>query len=79
MVKSLLYTYYYFYRDYLQDDFKDYPLWLANYNDVDVPSDKTEWRFWQFTEKGIVNGINTKVDVNVFNGNIWQLKGLTLD
>ena len=29
--------------------------------------------------KGIVNGINTKVDVNVFDGNMWQLKGLTLD
>ncbi|WP_353887434.1 GH25 family lysozyme [uncultured Elizabethkingia sp.] len=77
--KPIIYTYYYFYRDYLQDDFKDYPLWLANYNDVDVPSDKAEWRFWQFTEKGIVNGINTKVDVNIFNGNMWQLKGLTLD
>ncbi|MHA7609547.1 glycoside hydrolase family 25 protein [Elizabethkingia meningoseptica] len=77
--KPIIYTYYYFYRDYLQNDFKDYPLWLANYNDVSIPTEITEWRFWQFTEKGIVAGINTKVDINIFNGNMWQLRGLTLD
>lgn len=77
--KPILYTYYYFYRDYLKDDFGDYPLWLANYNDVNVPSEDADWKFWQFTEKGIVSGINVKVDVNIFNGNMWQLDKFTVD
>ncbi|NAW50517.1 glycoside hydrolase family 25 protein [Elizabethkingia argentiflava] len=77
--KPIIYTYYYFYRDYLQDDFKDYPLWLANYNDVDTPAVETLWDFWQFTEKGIINGVNTHVDVNIFNGNLSELHRLTLD
>ena len=44
-----------------------------------VPSPDDPWRIWQFTEKGIVYGINTKVDVNVYNGSLWSLKRLTLD
>lgn len=77
--KPIIYTYYHYYKDFLQDDFKEYPIWLANYNDVPQPSPDAEWKMWQFTEKGIVNGINTKVDLNVFNGNSWSLNRLTLD
>lgn len=77
--KPIIYTYYHYYKDFLQDDFRDYPIWLANYNDVPQPSPDAEWKMWQFTEKGIVNGINTKVDLNVFNGNSWSLNRLTLD
>lgn len=77
--KPILYTYYHYYKDYLADDFKDYPLWLANYNDVPAPSPNSNWDLWQFAEKGIVHGINTKVDLNVYNGGIWGLKDLTID
>jgi lysozyme len=76
--KPIIYTYYYYYKDYLRDDFNDYPLWLANYNNVTIPSPEDDWKMWQFTEKGIVNGINTKVDLNVYNGNSWSFKNLTL-
>ncbi|MGS0749046.1 glycoside hydrolase family 25 protein [Halpernia sp. GG3] len=77
--KPIIYTYYYFYKDFLADDFKDYPIWLANYNDVSAPNPENKWNFWQFSEKGIVYGINTKVDINVYNGGIWSLKRLTID
>ncbi len=77
--KPVIYTYYHYYRDYLQDEFDGYPLWLANYNDVPEPAPDTDWNMWQFTEKGIVYGINTKVDLNVFNGNMWSLRRLTID
>lgn len=77
--KPIIYTYYYFYKDHLRGEFDDYPIWLANYNDVLIPSDKDPWKFWQFSEKGIVHGINTKVDLNVYNGGLWSLKGLTID
>lgn len=77
--KPVIYTYYHYYRDFLQDEFDGYPLWLANYNDVPAPSPDAEWKMWQFTENGIVYGINTKVDLNVYNGNLWSLKRLTID
>ena len=78
-VKPIIYTYYYYHKDFLKGEFDEYPLWLANYNDVPQPAPDTDWKIWQFTENGIVYGINTKVDLNVFNGNLWSLKRLTLD
>ena len=77
--KPIIYTYYYYYRDNLKGEFDNYPLWLANYNDVLVPSEEDNWQMWQFTENGIVKGINTKVDLNIYNGNLWSFKSLTLD
>lgn len=77
--KPIIYTYYHYYKDFLKGEFEDYPLWLANYNDVPTPSPDSQWDFWQFTENGIVHGINTKVDLDIYNGNSWSLKRLTLD
>ena len=77
--KPIIYTYYHYKRDVLNEAFDDYPLWLANYNDVPQPSPDADWKMWQFTENGIVYGINTKVDLNVFNGNMRNLKRLTID
>ncbi|WP_223599861.1 glycoside hydrolase family 25 protein [Chryseobacterium sp. GVT01B] len=77
--KPIIYTYYHYYKDFLKGEFEDYPLWLANYNDVPSPSPDDQWDFWQFTENGIVHGINTKVDLDIYNGNSWSLKRLTLD
>lgn len=78
-VKPIIYSYYYYHKDFLKGEFDDYPLWLANYNDVPQPTPDSDWEIWQFTENGIVYGINTKVDLNVFNGNLWSLKRLTID
>ncbi|MCQ9640219.1 glycoside hydrolase family 25 protein [Chryseobacterium sp. WG14] len=77
--KPIIYTYYHYYKDFLKGEFDGYPLWLANYNDVPSPSPDDRWDFWQFTENGIVHGINTKVDLNVYRGNSWSLKRLTID
>lgn len=77
--KPIIYTYYYYYRDNLKGEFDGYPLWLANYNDVPAPSPDDDWNFWQFTENGIVYGINSKVDVDIYNGGLWSLKKLTID
>ncbi|CAA7196391.1 glycoside hydrolase family 25 protein [Chryseobacterium potabilaquae] len=77
--KPIIYTYYNYYKDFLEEEFQNYPLWLANYNDVPSPTPNGSWDFWQFTENGIVHGINTKVDLDIYNGSIWSLKRLTLD
>lgn len=73
-VKPIIYTYYHFHKDYLKNEFKTYPIWFANYNDVPQPHPNNQWDFWQFTDKGIINGINTKVDLDVFNGTLEDLK-----
>ncbi len=59
---------------------KDYPLWLAQYpnNHVEgsqpvLPRGWFKWTFWQYSEKGVVNGINAKVDLNSFNGTLEEL------
>lgn len=77
--KPIIYTYYYYYKDYLKGEFDGYPLWLANYNDVPAPSPEDDWKLWQFTENGIVSGINAKVDLNIYNGGLWSLKMMTID
>jgi len=77
--KPIIYTYYHYYKDFLKGEFEGYPLWLANYNDVPSPSPDDQWDFWQFTENGIIHGINAKVDLDIYNGNSWSLKRLTLD
>ncbi|MEC5395110.1 glycoside hydrolase family 25 protein [Bergeyella sp. RCAD1439] len=77
--KPILYTYYHYYQDNLRGEFDQYPLWLANYNNVLTPSPQDPWLLWQFTENGIVYGINTKVDLNVFNGSLGALKQLTVE
>ncbi|WP_404987070.1 glycoside hydrolase family 25 protein [Chryseobacterium sp. M5] len=77
--KPIIYTYYHYYKDFLRGEFDGYPIWLANYNDVPEPSPEDQWNFWQFTENGIVYGINSKIDLNIYNGGVWSLKSLTLD
>ncbi|WP_077419014.1 glycoside hydrolase family 25 protein [Chryseobacterium sp. JV274] len=77
--KPIIYTYYHYHKDFLKGEFEGYPLWLANYNDVPSPSPNDQWDFWQFTENGIVHGINAKVDLDIYNGNSWSLRRLTLD
>lgn len=77
--KPIIYTYYHYYKDLLRGEFDGYPIWLANYNDVPEPSPEDHWDFWQFTENGIVYGINSKIDLNIYNGGVWSLKSLTLD
>jgi len=77
--KPIIYTYYHYYKDFLKGEFEGYPIWLANYNDVPEPSPEDQWDFWQFTENGIVYGINSKIDLNIYNGGVWSLKSLTLD
>jgi lysozyme len=59
---------------------KDYPLWIAQYPNTYVegsqpflPRGWFKWTFWQYSEKGTVNGINAKADLNLFNGTLEEL------
>lgn len=67
-VKPIIYTNVDFYERYLGKDFDEYPLWVAHYYQMQQPRIKRNWLFWQHSDKGNVNGIVSKVDFNVFNG-----------
>lgn len=79
--RPILYTNRDFYKNYFADQeaFKGYRFWIAHYHvaDFDMPGDE-DWHFWQHSDRGNVNGINEKVDFNVFNGDSLELRKLCL-
>jgi len=78
-ISPILYTNRDFYKQNFADhpDFKDYRFWIAHYhvNNLSMPGEK-DWHFWQHSDRGNINGINEKVDFNVFNGDSAQLRKL---
>ena len=76
--KPIIYTSYKFKEKYLSDPvFDEYPFWIAHYY-VSKVRYKGEWDFWQHTDIGIIDGIEERVDLNVFNGTLEELKAMTL-
>ena len=85
--KPIIYSRQYFLQDYLSEAgggppswAKDYSLWLAQYpnNYVEgsqpyLPRGWFKWTFWQYSEKGRINGINARVDLNAFNGSLEDI------
>jgi lysozyme len=77
-VKPIIYTNANFYERNLAGRFDEYPLWVAHYLVKDKPRIKRKWHFWQHSETGRVNGINARVDFNVFNGDSTDFRELLL-
>jgi GH25 family lysozyme M1 (1,4-beta-N-acetylmuramidase) len=85
--KPMIYSGKYFLQDYFTlpgggppSWAKDYPLWLAQYpgqyvegSNPYLPKGWFTWTFWQYSDKGVVIGINASVDMNVFNGRLEEL------
>ena len=85
--KPIIYSGQYFLQDYLSEAgggppkwAKDHSLWLAQYPNQytpgmmpSLPKGWFKWTFWQYSEKGQVNGINANVDMNLFNGTLEEL------
>lgn len=74
-VKPILYSGENYYSTHLKKWFPEHTIWIANYNFF-VEEIKPEWHFWQFTEKGVIKGIDGKVDLNIYNGNKTELRKL---
>jgi lysozyme len=72
-VKPIIYSGLDFWEQNLENNFSDYPLWIAAYsrrsNRLNV-----NWNFHQFSETIRVIGIHKNVDGNYFNGDLNQLK-----
>ena len=65
--KPILYMTEEFYYIYSMAQFKENPLWIsAFYQEPNLQNGK--WLFWQYSYKGFIKGIDTNVDLNVFNG-----------
>ena len=78
-VKPIIYTNISFYQDYLSGYFDDYTLWIAHYyQPVLNVSSKTNWQFWQHSDKARINGINQKVDFNIFKGDSTAFQKLLI-
>lgn len=62
--KPVIYSSASFIKEHLCEEIlRNYPVWVAHY-DVDLPG-YDNWRFWQFTDKALIYGIDEPVDLNV--------------
>lgn len=62
--KPIVYSSASFIKEHLCEEIqRKYPIWVAHY-EVDIPRQDV-WRFWQFTDKAIVYGIDGRTDLNV--------------
>lgn len=75
----IIYTGYKFKMDYLSTEpFDRYPYWIAHYY-VKALAYKGKWKFWQHTDCGRLPGIGEKVDFNIYNGSMYDLRKLCLE
>jgi len=78
-VKPILYSNLKFYNKYLAGHFTDYPIWVARYNNrLPRLACGTDWEFWQYGNRGRLEGIEGDVDFNVFHGTMAELESLCL-
>ena len=64
-----------FYQRYLLNQFPDNPLWYRDIYHQPQIADKRHWHFWQYANRGHLNGISTYVDLNVFAGSSEEYEG----
>ena len=78
-VKPIIYSGKKYKARYLDDKYFDrYPTWIAHYY-VDSLEVEQNWTIWQCSDKGELPGINHKVDINIFNGELPKLESLKID
>ncbi|MES1198336.1 MAG: GH25 family lysozyme [Chitinophagaceae bacterium] len=77
-IKPIIYTNVDFYKRCLGDEFDQYPLWVAHYYQSQQPRIHRDWNFWQHNDEGRVNGIVSKVDFNVFNGDSTDFRNILI-
>ncbi len=78
-IKPILYSNVKFYNRHLAGQFTEYPLWIARYNDRSPTlACGSPWQFWQYGDRGLLDGIDGYVDFNVFFGNWASFEELCL-
>jgi lysozyme len=75
-MRPIVYTDHGFYHKLLVGEL-DYPFWMSDLRGQGLPYlDSTQWNFWQHSFMGRKKGIKSYVDINVFNGDLEELKNL---
>lgn len=77
-MKPIIYTNQNFFNKHLVNHFPDHPIWIARYNSLFNPHlhNKSDWQFWQYGNRGRLDGIIGDVDFNVFQGSLSELEQL---
>lgn len=66
--KVIIYATQEFYDLYLVDNLKENPIWIRDIYCEPQLEDGRNWQFWQYANRGRLNGIDMFVDINVFTG-----------
>lgn len=74
--EPIIYTVYDLYNEYLIDNFKDYKIWIRDILKYPSIDGGKEWVFWQYHNRGHLDGCKNYIDLNVFYGNLSELNGL---
>ena len=61
-----------FYNIVLAGEFEQTPLWVREYKGPPKLKNNPKWHFWQHTNQGHIQGVSTRVDLNVFYGDLKQ-------
>lgn len=76
--RPIIYTATSFYNSYLQNSVANYPIVVGGYTRKPVLLDDKDYVVWQFSSHGKVNGINSNVDLDVFNTG-YSIKDILFD
>lgn len=63
--RVMLYTNKDGFERFIKGRLESYPLWLCTFS---TPPAEIDWVIWQYSHRGSLDGIKSKVDLNVFNG-----------
>jgi len=78
-ISTILYSYKSFIETNSDTIFGKYPLWLAAYiNNPEttlpaIPKGWPEWKIWQFTEKGSIDGYSGDIDLNIMKEDYFNI------
>jgi lysozyme len=76
-MRPIIYSNQDFFNDYLAGHFPDHKCWIARYSEsepcIDAPKD---WDFWQYGNRGRLEGVAGFVDFNVFRGDRHAFENL---
>ncbi len=79
-VRPIVYTNLKFFDRYINNHFDNYPFWIARYNTLKPYLGKGKyWQFWQYGNRGQLDGINGFVDFNVFRGTMMELESFCIN
>lgn len=73
--KPILYTNEHLYENYLAEDFSEFVLWIPKYS----TTPRLDWDIWQYTDKGIIKGIQGGVDKNYMRTDKKVLEKVIID